>query len=142
MVMSITNLQYYTLEQTEYIPKVMTNQVIIKLCSLLQSENASIYTPSAVILASSFVYDESPAIIDKAILEGVLKHFLNLLYTGGCSDLLHKILWGLSNITGGYVSHVSAFIQEEELVQRVLILIKNKSFIVKCEALYTIVNAI
>ena len=142
MVMSIMTLQYYTLSHTEYIPKAMTNQVIIKLCSNLQSENANIYTPSAVTLASSFVYDESPAIIDKAILEGVLKHFLNLLYTGGCSDLLHKILWGLSNITGGYVSHVSAFIQEEELVQRVLILIKNKSFIVKCEALYTIVNAI
>lgn len=37
---------------------------------------------------------------------------------------------------------MAAFIQEEELVQRVLMLIQNQSMVIKSEALYVIVNAI
>lgn len=40
------------------------------------------------------------------------------------------------------MNQVAAFIQEEELVQRILILIKNNSLAVKCESLFVITNAI
>ena len=87
-------------------------------------------------------YETSPDLIDKAILAGILPKFLHLLYTGGNCTILHKILWGLSNITGGYKNHINAFVQEEELVQRVIILIENQSLVIKSEALYVIINAI
>ena len=112
----LRTLQHYVTSHDNLIPKIATDYVISKLCFLLTSKNVNIFTAAAVTLSGSFVYAESPEIIDKAILEGVLQKFLDLLYSGGCSDLIKKILWGISNISGGHNSHVAAFIQEEELV--------------------------
>ena len=145
-VMSIVEcvliLKEYASKHDDLIPKFATGQVITKLCTLLASKDANIYTPVALTLACTFVYDESPTIIDRAILDGVLQKFLNILYSGGGSELYHQILWGLSNITGSYCSHVDAFLQEEELVQRVITLTQNPSHLIKSEAMYVITNAI
>ena len=90
--------------------------MISKLCNLLTSKNENIYSSAAVTLSCIFVYDQSPQFIDKAILEGVFPKFLQILYSGGSTEIYHKILFGLSNITGGFQSHIDAFFQEEELV--------------------------
>ena len=90
--------------------------MISKLCNLLTSKDDSIYTAATDILCCIFAYEKSPALIDKAILEGVFTKFLQILYSGGSSSIYNKILFGLSNITGGVKSHIYAFMQEEELV--------------------------
>ena len=121
---------------------LVCNKTISKLCYLVSNENSLISHHAAYTLGCAFVQEDSSDIIDHAIAEGVFTKFLQLLYRSGDTDDLRKYLWGLSNISGGTAEHVAAFIQEEELVQRILILIQHSNIAVKCEALFVITNAI
>ena len=105
-------------------------------------KKSAIFLKAANILSSLFAYEKSPSIIDTAILEGVLPNLLQLLFSSLDQESIKIILFGLSNITGGTHEHVFAFIIEELLVQRVLTLTRNPSYVIKTEAVYVINNAI
>ena len=142
MIDCTISLQTYIEEFPEMSSNLVCNKTISKLCYLVSNENSTISHHAAYTLSCAFVQEDSSEIIDQAITEGVFDKFLQLLYRSGKTDELSKYLWGLSNISGGTTEHVAAFIQEEELIQRILILIQNKSVAVKCEALFVITNAI
>ena len=135
-------LEVLAKKKLDHILKFASKQVIAKLCGLLKSKNSDIFMKAAKVLSMFFSSGQFPDVINNAILEGVFPGMLQLLYSALDSDSLGIILFGLSNITGGHHQHVTAFLEEEELVQRVLVLTSSNFGHVKAEASYVINNAI
>ena len=109
-------LEVLAQKKIDHILKFASKQVIAKLCGLLKSKNSDIFMKAAKVLSMFFSSDQFPDVINNAILEGVFPGMLQLLYTALDSESLGIILFGLSNITGGHYQHVTAFLEEEELV--------------------------
>ena len=109
-------LEVLAKKKIEHALKFASKQVIAKLCGLLKSKNSDIFMKAAKILSMFFSFEEYPDVINNAIFEGVFPGMLQLLYSALDSESLGIILFGLSNITGGHESHVTAFLNEEELV--------------------------
>ena len=109
-------LEVLAKKKLDHILKFASKQVIAKLCGLLKSKNSDIFMKAAKVLSMFFSSGQFPDVINNAILEGVFPGMLQLLYSALDSDSLGIILFGLSNITGGHHQHVTAFLEEEELV--------------------------
>lgn len=58
------------------------------------------------------------------------------------TDLIRETLWGISNITASTLSHIAAFLGEEMLLNRVLVLMTHSNCGLKTEAIYVICNLI
>ena len=110
------SLEVLARKKIEHILKFASKQVIAKLCGLLKSKNADIFMKAAKVLSMFFSSEEYPDVINYAIVEGVFPGMLQLLYSALDSESLGIILFGLSNITGGHEQHVTAFLNEEQLV--------------------------
>ena len=61
---------------TKFTPLFVPKPVLAKLCDLLKSKNCAIFTQAAEVISVMSVYEETPEVIDNAILHGVLPNLL------------------------------------------------------------------
>ena len=52
------------------------------------------------------------------------------------------MLWGLSNLLGGEVNHISHVFKNEDLVLRVIQLINSDVYMIQAEALWAVMNGV
>ena len=91
-------------------------------------------------MAIAFGRDNASQVIDNAIEFGIFEAMQNVLNSGTKECQAH-VLFGLSNLTAelGYSLH---FLDREQLVGQVIQLASQNDHKLKCEALWTLSNAI
>ena len=98
-------------QNTCLIPVMATQEVISKLCDLLQSSENEAATEATVKCLSTMFASPDHSIIEIALIKGVLKSF-NYVLGDAPKSIVNLALFGLSNIAAGTKSQSRAILHE------------------------------
>ena len=117
LITCITTMNELGNSYNESIPTMATEEVVNKLCSMLDSANFELRQPSVKCLATMFS-SADPSIVDYALRAGVLPRLL-ATSENAPTQLIEYILFALSNIAAGTPDQSKALLLEEELLAKV-----------------------
>lgn len=104
------------------------------------SDTEIVYRPAVRCCASLMVSSE-PSIIDQAFMEGIVDAFFKNLFRNQ-NEVVKEALWGLSNVCCGTDKQIAYVLSNDDLVTRVIDLMRHNLVRIMSEATYVITNAL
>lgn len=137
---SLSLFNKIVMKHPEAVVDQISDTLFSKIVDLMSHKKSSIHQ-TALRFVSQCFSSESTRLINTGLERGVLQNYQNLLLSTSTA-LIKESLWGISNITAGTLSHIAAFLNEEMLLNRVLVLMTHSNQSVKTEAIYVVCNFI
>ena len=100
-------------------------ELFSKILDMMTHKNSEIHSTAQRFVSQCFA-EEDTRLLDIAIEKGVFNHMYDLL-SASSTDLVKETLWGISNITASSRAHISAFLEEDMLLQKVMFMMSHSN---------------